>query len=338
MLISQIDLFIQCAKALLPKHQKSTPQQKRQIETFLKTWLFYNSSSAEVFWTGLTSQSVIDGAQPIAEHWFGNLSSAHYVMNLDVQSANFFDQAKPAQILEVFKFMQWNKTSKAENIKLRALQRPEVFFAQFQGDPRQIYQLAGIHLIQRGHNTLNEIESFFDYGSNGSSNAKKTIFDIGMAPKRQLVNFRDNLILASTSIGLELKFVQVSNKGCFYRINNEGIQNSMASFYRITMTALWGLFRNQEEVSQFLATYNYQISSNTGPYRNANTFDDSYGSYSFCINLLQGVAQGEIWLWSRNNDERKYLQIMELFEYFGASLVVYDYNLDLRNLGDQLRD
>ena len=191
MLISQIDLFIQCAKALEPKHQTSTPQQKRQIETFLKTWLFYNSSSAEVFWTGMTSQSVIDGADPIVEHWYGNLSSAHHIMNPGVRGACFFDQTKPQQVLEVFKFMQWNKTSKAENIKLRALQRPEVFFGQFQGDPRQIYRESGIHLIQRGQDTLYEIEHFFDdYGINGSSNAKKTIFDLGMAPKRQLVHYR----------------------------------------------------------------------------------------------------------------------------------------------------
>jgi hypothetical protein len=158
-----------------------------------------------------------------------------------------------------------------------------------------------------------------------------------MAPKRQLVNFRDNLILASTSIGLELKFVQVGNKGCFYRINNDGIQNSMANFYKITMTALWRLFRNQEEVSRFLTTYNYQI-SDKGPYRNANTFDDSYGNYSFSVNLRRGVAPQTIWQWTRYNDERKYLQIMELFEFFGASLVVYDYNLDLRSLGDQIKD
>jgi hypothetical protein len=335
MLISQIDLFIQCAKALLPKHQKSKPQQKRQIETFLKTWLFYNSSSAEVFWTGKTSKSVIEGADPIAEHWYGNLSSAHRIMNPGAFGASFFNQPKPQQLLDVFKFMQWNKTSKAENIRLRPLQRPEVFLNQFQGDPRLIYREAGIELIQEGNDILDELMDFFDYV--GDNNEKKTIFDIGMSQSRRLRQFRDSLFLASTNLDLQLLFVQVGKKGCFYRINNDGINNSMASFYKITMTALLKLFKNQDEFSQFLETYNYQVRDN-GPYRIANTFDQRYIGCTFSVDLRRGIHPRTIWLWTRMNDERKYKQLMELFEFFEAGFVVYNYNLALRKLGKQKND
>lgn len=337
MLISQIDLFIQCAKALLPKHQKSTPQQKRQIETFLKTWLFYNSSSAEVFWTGRTSKSVIEGGDPIAEHWYGNLSSAHYIMNKGVSGTSFFNLTKPQQLLEIFKFMQWNRTTKAENIMLRPLQRPEFFFSQFQGDPLQIYQEAGIQLIQIGKDLLDDLTNFFDYAASNSKE-KKTIFDIAMSQSRRLNQFRDNLFLASRNFDLKLLFIRVGNKGCFYRINNDGIKkNSMASFYKITMTALLKLFKSQEEFSQFLENYNYQVTDN-GPYRLANTFDQRHINRTFSVDLRKGIHPSTIWLWTRMSDERKYIQLMELFEFFGAGFVVYNYNLSLRRLGNQIND
>jgi hypothetical protein len=70
MLITQITFFINCANALLNLHQAGTLLQKRQVETFLKTWFFYNSASQEIYWTGKTSVEVQNGAPAVTEHWY----------------------------------------------------------------------------------------------------------------------------------------------------------------------------------------------------------------------------------------------------------------------------
>jgi hypothetical protein len=341
MIISQIDFFITCAKALMQTHQAGSPTQKRQVETFLKTWLFYNSSSAEIFWTGKTSQQVINGEAAVAEHWYGNLSSAYYIMNPDVLDEDFFGLTKPNQVLKIFKFMQWNKTSKAENTQLRELQKPQVFFGEYQGNPDHIYEAVGVALQNRGNNLLPDLDSFFDYSNLKPNNANSSIFEIGLTPKKRLDSFLSRLTEASENIGVNLKCVRISNKGCLYRIHPTielPGQNSFANFYRITMTALWRLFRNQNEIQNFLDRYGYSIAEN-GPYRSANTFDQNYGNYSFSIRLPNGARYPRtLWLWTRYNDECRYLQLMELFDFFDATLNVYDYNLELRNLGQQIAE
>jgi hypothetical protein len=104
------------------------------------------------------------------------------------------------------------------------------------------------------------------------------------------------------------------------------------------MTALWQLFGSQEEIQEFLTFYNHQI-SDSGPYRNANTFPQNYGDYSFSIQITDGVYfPNTLWLSKRYNDEQRYIQLSKLFDFFGMSLTIYNYNLELRDLGNQIND
>jgi hypothetical protein len=334
MLITQITFFINCANALLNLHQAGTLLQKRQVETFLKTWFFYNSASQEIYWTGKTSVEVQNGAPAVAEHWYGNLSSVYYIMNPDVLNRNFFALEKRQQILEVFAFMQWNKTSQAENLRLRNLQRPEVFFDIFQGNPNLMYQEAGVVLSieDEERNLLPVLEDFFNYPQLEDQNTF-SIFEIGM--KRGLTSFLNKLQESAQCFQLNIKYIKFGSIGCMYRIEpNPELtgRNSFANFYRITMTALWKQFRNNQEIESFLNTFNREIAEN-GPYRNVNTFDQTYGNYAFSIQLRTGST---IWLWTRYNDQERYKQMLELFEFFGATMNVYNSNIELRNLGCQI--
>ena len=337
MLISQILFFIKCANTLRPTHEKSNTIQKRQIETFLKTWLFYNSSSRAIFWTGQSSQAVINGENQVKEHWYGNLSSAHYIMNPEILDEDFFLLDARVQVLNVFKFMQWNYTTRGENNRLRQLQKPDVFFSHYMGNANVMYEDAGITLTVIRENLLPILENFFNYPLI-DSNDKNSIFEINSDQKDVLDSFVNNLTNTANAIENNISIVTILGKGCFYRNRNDNKTISFANLYRITMTALWQLFGSQEEIQEFLTFYNHQI-SDSGPYRNANTFPQNYGDYSFSIQITDGVYfPNTLWLSTRYNDEQRYIQLSKLFDFFGMSLTIYNYNLELRDLGNQIND
>lgn len=335
MLISQILFFIKCAKALRPIHEECNTIKKRQIETFLKTWLFYNSSSSEIFWTGRTSLAVINGENRVKEHWFGNLSSAHYILNPEILDEDFFLLDTSVQVLKVFQFMQWNYTTRGENNVLRQLQRPDVFFGEYMGDPIIMYNNAGIELEVIQDDLFPIMRNFFDYPMI-DNNDKNSIFEICTAHRAQLDSFVSNLTAAATAFEIDFRIVPIGGKGCFYRNHNKII--SFANLYRITMTALWQLFESQEEIQEFLTIYNHQI-SDSGPYRYINNFPQNYGDYSFSIQIIDGICfPNTLWLTTRYNDEQRYIQLTKLFDFFGMSLTIYNYHLELRDLGNQIND
>ena len=322
MILSEINFFIKCARELKPIHEDALPPRKKQLETFLKTWLWYNSSSKNIFWTGKTSEAGI--INRVKEHQYSNLSSVRYIMDNEIMNENFFDLSNQEQFKRVFKFMQWNYTSSAENISLKQFQDANVFYGvEINGDPEIAYQMAEINLFEENEtaNILPRLNSFLEY--NGDTVGY--IFEIDLT-NRRLTNFMTYLTDASNRFGIELFVIQFSKKGCIYRLINN--QNNFTDLYRLTMYSLWKCFRNTNEIDEFLNTYNYAIVEN-GPYRIINNF--TYPTRAFPIETAH-QNYGEIYLDTYNDIPYKFNLISKILDFFDATCVVYDYNLDIVDL------
>ncbi len=128
----------------------------------VKIWLFYNSSG-QLFWTGMTSDQVINGKK-VAEHQHSNLSSAKYMLSKDRQMHNklFCELSNLEKIYQIIKFMQWNYTTSNENQKLKPHQEYNQFYKTHKGDPLQAYNAAGINLEGNTRDLSNELRIFFN--------------------------------------------------------------------------------------------------------------------------------------------------------------------------------
>jgi hypothetical protein len=94
------------------------------------------------------------------------------------------------------------------------------------------------------------------------------------------------------------------------------------------MYSLWKCFRNTNEIDEFLNTYNYAIVEN-GPYRIINNF--TYPNRAFPIETAH-QNYGEIFLDTYNDIPYKFNLISKILDFFDATCVVYDYNLDIVDL------
>jgi hypothetical protein len=326
-IIKDVKFFMQCAENLRELHQHSDENRRRQLTTMLKTWLFYNSTSKDVFWTGKSSSSVLNGGDKVKEHWFGNLSSVQYILNPEIGDNDFFELTKTNQFIKVFSNMQWNYTTPNENQRLRIFQNTNRFYNEFNGDPNVMYNAAGIDLVDVDYenNLLPQLERFFN-NEEEQDNSNSNIFEITFS--NNLLNIFCNALEAGANkFGVEIKKVKIGKKGVIYRLT---AYNSVANFYRITMFALWRCFSNQTQIQNFLNETNRGIGE-TGPYRQANNFDRSYGNYAFVLEIVEGnLFNDTVWLWSRYNDAERYRLISQILEFFDATLYVYDYNLNIK--------
>ena len=141
MLLSNITFFIECVNLLRLQYERASPTKRKQLATFLKTWLFYNSTSKNIYWTGLsTSKGLIE---KVKEHRYSNLATTKYLLENEVRFDNNADQ-----ILWVFERMQWNYTSAKENGELSKLQQYDVFYGRLNGNLKTLYNEAEIELIE----------------------------------------------------------------------------------------------------------------------------------------------------------------------------------------------
>lgn len=326
-IIKDIKFFIQCAENLRELHQHSDENRRRQLSTMLKTWLFYNSTS-NIFWTGKSSNSVLNGADKVKEHWFGNLSSVQYILNPEIGDNDFFELSETQKFLKILEFMQWNYTTPAENQRLRNFQNLNRFYNEFNGDPNLMYNAAGIDLVDvdSENNLLPQLERFFN-NEEDQENSNSNIFEVTLS-NNLLTNFCTALEDAANHFGFHINILKIGKKGVIYKINRLG---STAKLYKISMFALWRCFTNQTQIQNFLNETNRDICA-TGPFRRENNFDTSYGNYAFSLTIVEGnLFNDTVWLWSRYNDAERYRLISQILEFFDsdANLFIYDYNLNI---------
>jgi hypothetical protein len=327
-IIKDVKFFIQCSENLRELYDNTDENRQRQLITMLKTWLFYNSSSKDIFWTGKSSRSVLNGGHTIVkEHWFGNLSSAEFILNPNVGHEDFFGLSKIEQFLKIFQFMQWNYATQKENQMLRNFQNPNRFYNEFNGNPNLIYNEARIDLVDvhPENNLLTQFERFFNNENYQEENNNSYVFEVTLS-NNLLVTFCDALEAAENYFQIEVRKMKIGKKGMVFRINS---RNSFASFYRITMFALWRCFSNQKQIQNFLVETN-RVIGETGPYRYENNFDARFGNYAFPLTIVEGdLFNNTVWLWARYNDSEKYRLLSQILEFFDANLFIYDHNLNL---------
>jgi len=319
MIIKEIQFFLEFAKELKQFYENANPNQKSQILTVLKTWLFYNSSSKNIFWTGFSSSAGMN--QRIKEHQYSSLSSVKYMMNDEIGNVSFFDLSNQEKLIKVFGFMQWNYTSKAENNKLREFQDANIFYGhEINGYPAIAYQLAEIELIVEDvtADMMPQLNSFFQYENNQQ---KGLIFEIDLTNQR-LTQFMQKLTEANRRFGIELQVIQLSKKGCIYRLSHN--HNNFTDLYRVTMFSLLKSFKNTYEIEAFLQMYNYAITDN-GPYRNLNNFQ--YPSRAFEIDINHQIYNS-VYLDTYNDIQYKYKIMSKILDFFDASLEIYDFELN----------
>jgi hypothetical protein len=328
-IIKDIKFFMQCAENLRELHQHSDENRRRKLCTMLKTWLFYNSTSKDIFWTGKSSNSVLNGGDRVKEHWFGNLSSVQYILNPQIGDNDFFELSEIHKFLKILEFMNWNYTTPAENQRLRSFQNVTRFYNEFNGDPNRMYNAAGIDLVDVDpeNNLLPKLERFFNSGED-QENSNSYVFEITLS--NNLLNIFCNALEAGANhFGVDITKVKIGKKGLIYKLTS---CKSTASFYRITMFALWRCFFNQTQIQNFLNETNRDICA-TGPYRRENNFDASYGNYGFSLTIVEGnLFNDTVWLWSRYNDAERYRLISQILEFLDAdaNLFIYDYNLNIK--------
>jgi hypothetical protein len=90
------------------------------------------------------------------------------------------------------------------------------------------------------------------------------------------------------------------------------------------MLSLWKCFRNAKEIDEFLNEYNYGIAEN-GPYRSLNNFQYPDRAFSIQINHPDHEF---VYVDTYNDIAYKFNLISKILDYFDATCVVYDYNLD----------
>ena len=318
MILTEINFFIKCARLLKPIWIDSDDNRRKQLETFLKTWLFYNSSSKNIYWTGKSSEAGM--IEIVKEHHYGNLSSVQYIMDDNIMNVNFFDLSNQEQFKMIFKFMQWNYTSRHENTSLRPLQVANIFYGnEINGDPLIAYTMANINLTVEDDTAdiLPRLNNFFDY----EINQEGFIFEIDLTNLR-LVNFLSNLEEACDKFDIKLSVIKFAKKGCIFRLVNN--QNNFSNLYRVTMFSLWKCFSNANEIDDFLNEYNYSIVEN-GPYRSINNFQ--YPDRAFSIAINHPVYEF-VYVDTYNDILYKFDLVSKIFDYFDATCVVYDFNLD----------
>jgi hypothetical protein len=324
MIIKEIQFFLEFANELNSFYNNANPNQKRQILTVLKTWLFYNSHSKNIFWTGRSTTA--GQIQRVKEHHYSNLSSVKNIMNDDIGIDSFFALSKKSQFIMVFKFMQWNYSSKEENNRLKEFQDADIFYGpEINGNPEIAYHYADIDLTIEDDTAdlLPQFISFFKYENNQKDGL---IFEIDLSNQR-LTKFIQHLTEASAHFGIEFQVIQLSKKGCIYRLKKK--HNNFSDLYRITMFSLWKCFKNKKEIETFLHMYHYTVSDD-GPYRNINSFQ--YPNRAFEVDIYH---QNPIFLDTYNNTNTKYNLMSKLLDFFDSTLQIYNFELNKQQFNQQ---
>ena len=301
MIILDIQFFLSCVKEIKPLYVISNDNHKRQLETFIKTWIFYNSSQKKIYWTGKSS-TMVTPQDKVKEHWYGNLSSAKYCLNNMV----FCEGNQIKNFLKVFAFMQWNYTTQNQNISLIPFQNYDMFYKpnEIKGDPEEAYRRAGIEFITDPHhvNLLPVIEQFLSIDI-----TECHIFEI-VLKGQYLINLTNALQHYNDIVSLK-----IGDKGMLVKT----VSRDFTNCYKIVMTEILNTISGTVYAESFLGLVN----QNTGPYRFENNF--TYPNRSFSVNFNNTI----IYLNTYNPNKYKYDKLIQVLDILDGNCLVYDKNL-----------
>ncbi len=307
MILSDISFYLECISLLKPQYARADNAKKKQLATFLKTWLFYNSTSKNIYWTGYSTQ---DGMiERVKEHRYSNLATTQYLLEQELPFAN-----KIEQILWVFERMQWNYTSGPENKKMSNLQQYETFYGRLRGDLHELYNEAEIELIEEKPGT-DLLESLHNLLCNGV-NSKTSFVEVELETKHMKL-FNKGLDYAIEKLNANINYIKVYQKG--FIISGK----TFTDIYKAVEAGYLSSMK-MTDLQNFSLRYRYKLNENRGPYRLRNTFDSQPGR-SFKV----FVEKTPVYFSTYNGKKAQKALIDKIAEYFDSKIVLFDSNLNM---------
>lgn len=304
MLISGIIFYLKCIETL-----RNVPiqndRQRKMLATFLKTWLFYNSSSKLIFWTGLSSpEGIVDR---VKEHRFSNLATITFILEKGLPNDNIREN-----ILWIFERMQWNYTTVAENKKLSSLQQYKIFYFKLKGDIEELYRTASVD-IKIFDSKANFFPTLKDFILNKSKITVEISLDTNFIQK-----FLNGINYAEDNIKFNdnYRVMEIPKKGILIAAK------SYATLYKIILSGYLFCFKNTSSISQFRARYNYP--DDRGPFRLMNNFTTQ-------MNRVFSITRNNYTIYSSTYRGKKdMIRLLEIVsDYFDSQITYFDQDFNL---------
>jgi hypothetical protein len=304
MLISKITFFLDCVRILKQRYEIANNAERKQLATFLKTWLFYNSGSKEIFWTGCTTEK--GKLERVKEHRYSNLATTTYLLKTDLNRFSNKDL-----LLWTFEHMQWNYTSKEENNRLSKEQQYDNFYKKLDGDLIKLYETAKIELIDESEN-----HNFYPKLSKIINNSKHKYYSEINMDSKNIGKFEQGLDYAANKLNIKLEYLKVPKRGYIL-----GFENYSDFFKAVTSGFLFCM--NKSLLERFLEEYNYSANESKGPYRYVNNYTkEKYRVYE--VQLKQKLS---LYLSTYNSTVYKIDLLEKMAQFFDAEIYYYDNNL-----------
>jgi len=307
MILSDISFYLECISLLKSQYAKADNAKKKQLATFLKTWLFYNSTSKNIFWTGYSTEKGM--IERVKEHRYSNLATTQFLLEQREPTLN-----KVHQILWVFERMQWNYTSVIENKKLSKFQQYEIFYKKFNGDLNKVYKEANINLIEENSNS-----DFLQLLSNLLTNkvTYQTFFvEVELDSKHTKV-FKQGINYAIENLKAKVNYIEVSKKG--FIISGK----TFTDIYKVLEAGYFSCMKTKD-LQNFALKYKYNLNESKGPYRLNNTFD-SQPKKSFKVLVEKTPLYFSTHI---NKNDQKNL-IYKIADFLDSKVVYFQHDLTL---------
>jgi hypothetical protein len=307
MILSDISFYLECISLLKPQYARAELAKKKQLATFLKTWLFYNSTSKNIYWTGYSTK---DGmVERVKEHRYSNLATTRYLLERELPFSSKIDQ-----VLWVFERMQWNYTSGPENKSMSKLQQYEIFYGKYNGDLTRLYKEAKIDLLEEKSNSdfLYLLRNLLCEGV-----TPKTHFVEVELDSKQAKLFNKGVDYAIEKLKADIKYIKVYQKG--FIISGK----TFTDIYKAVEAGYLSSMK-MSELQAFALRYRYDLVENKGPYRLRNTFDSQPGR---AFKVL--VDKTPVYFSTYNGKKVQKALIEKIAEYFDSKIVLFDSNLNM---------
>jgi hypothetical protein len=309
MIISNILFFIECVEQLRPSYnnKKTSLKQRKQLATFLKTWIWYNSHSENIFWTGLSTK---DGQnlKRVKEHWYSNLTTAEFLLKTGIT-----ELSKKDQILWVFERMRWNYTSRKENKDLIAKQQFHPFYNEYKGNPSLVYKSLGFELEIIEKEPFSErLINFI----NKKRTANTVIVEIGFSGNEHKP-FKKGINYSLQTLESKCQVFEISNKNIIVEAT------SFSQLFKTLMSGLWALM-DRDEIINFIGEYGYGLEKGIGPFRIENNFEKEKNRV-FSVKTKHGK---NIFMTTYNDNSYKYSLLIKIVEYLDIELTIFDSNFN----------
>jgi hypothetical protein len=301
MLISKITFFLDCVSILKQRYESANDAEKKQLATFLKTWLFYNSGSKEIFWTGCSTEK--GRLERVKEHRYSNLATTTYLLKSDLKGFT-----NKGLLLWTFEHMQWNYTGKDENNRLSKWQQYESFYKKLDGDLIKLYETAEIELIDESEN-----QNFYPRLSKLINNSKHKYYSEINIDSKNVGKFEQGLNYASNKLNIKLEYLKVPKRGFIL-----GFENYSDFFKAVTSGFLFCM--NKSLLERFFEEYSYSVNETKGPYRYVNNYTKEKNR----VYEVQLKPKLSLYLSTYNSTVYKIDLLEKMAQFFDAEIRYYD--------------